>query len=69
VRRPGEGPRDPNYVPRFKKRYNEVIRPALMKQFGYKNVLQVPRINKVVLNIGAGEGARTARRSSRRRTT
>jgi large subunit ribosomal protein L5 len=48
---------DPDYVPRFKKRYNDVIRPALMKEFGYTNVLQVPRINKIVLNIGAGEGA------------
>jgi large subunit ribosomal protein L5 len=49
--------RDPNYVPRFKKRYNEVVRPALMKEFGYKNQLQVPKIEKIVLNIGAGEGA------------
>jgi large subunit ribosomal protein L5 len=47
----------PNYVPRFKQRYNEVIRPELMKKFGYTNVMQVPRINKVVLNIGAGEAA------------
>ncbi|HEX3754461.1 MAG TPA: 50S ribosomal protein L5 [Rhizomicrobium sp.] len=44
-------------MPRFKNRYNETIRPALMKKFGYKNVLQVPRLNKVVLNIGAGEAA------------
>jgi large subunit ribosomal protein L5 len=48
---------DPDYIPRFKKRYNEVIRPAMMKEFGYTNVMQVPRINKIVLNIGAGEGA------------
>ena len=53
----GEAERDPNYVPRFKKRYNEVIRPELMKKFGYKNALQVPRVTKVVLNIGAGEAA------------
>ena len=53
----GEAERDPNYVPRFKKRYNDVIRPELMKKFGYKNVLQVPRVTKVVLNIGAGEAA------------
>ena len=53
----GESERDPNYVPRFKQRYNDVIRPELMKQFGYKNVLQAPRIEKIVLNIGAGEGA------------
>jgi large subunit ribosomal protein L5 len=54
--------RDPNYVPRFKKRYNEVVRPALMKEFGYKNAMEVPRINKVVLNIGAGEGAQDSKK-------
>jgi large subunit ribosomal protein L5 len=53
----GETAHDPNYVPRFKQRYNDVIRPELMKQFGYKNIMQVPRIEKVVLNIGAGEAA------------
>jgi large subunit ribosomal protein L5 len=49
--------RDPNYVPRFKKRYLDVVRPELMQKFGYKNMLQAPRIEKIVLNIGAGEGA------------
>jgi large subunit ribosomal protein L5 len=53
----GETARDPNYVPRFKQRYNDVIRPDLVKQFGYKNPMQAPRIQKVVLNIGAGEAA------------
>jgi len=48
---------DKNYVPRFKKRYNDVVKPDLMKKFGYKNAMQVPKINKIVLNIGAGEGA------------
>src|SRR5258708_1221426 len=53
----GEAARDPNYVPRFKKRYTEVVRAELMQKFGYKNQLQVPRIAKIVLNIGAGEAA------------
>ncbi len=53
----GEASVDPQYVPRFKKRYNEVIRPQMMEQFGYKNLMQVPRIEKIVLNIGAGEAA------------
>jgi large subunit ribosomal protein L5 len=53
----GEQARDPNYVPRFKKRYHEVVRPELMKKFGYKNAMQVPKINKIVVNIGAGEAA------------
>lgn len=54
---------DPNYIPRFKKRYNEVIRPALMQEFGYKNVLEVPKITKIVLNIGAGEGSQDTKKS------
>ena len=35
----------------------ETIKPELMKKFGYTNALQVPKLNKVVLNIGAGEAA------------
>jgi len=54
---PAEAERDPSYVPRFKKHYLEVVRPQLMEKFGYKNQLQAPRIEKIVLNIGAGEGA------------
>jgi large subunit ribosomal protein L5 len=53
----GETARDPNYVPRFKKLYLDVVRPELVQKFGYTNQLQAPRIQKIVLNIGAGEGA------------
>ena len=53
----GEQQTDKNYVPRFKKRYNDEIKANLMKKFGYTSVMQVPKINKIVLNIGAGEGA------------
>ncbi len=53
----GEASVDPNYVPRFKTRYFDVVRPQMMEKFGYKNLLQVPRIEKIVLNIGAGEAA------------
>jgi large subunit ribosomal protein L5 len=53
----GERATEKGYVPRFKKRYTETVRPDLMKKFGYTKQLQVPRINKVVLNIGAGEAA------------
>ncbi len=58
----GETAKDPNYTPRFKQRYNEVIKPELMKQFGYKNAMQVPKINKIVLNIGAGEGSQDTKK-------
>jgi large subunit ribosomal protein L5 len=53
----GEHAREAGYVPRFKKRYNDTIKPALMQKFGYTNALQVPKLNKIVLNIGAGEAA------------
>lgn len=43
-------------VPRLKKRYREEIVPALMKRFGYRNVMEVPRLEKMVVNIGLGEG-------------
>jgi large subunit ribosomal protein L5 len=43
------------YVPRLRAHYAEVVRPKLVEQFGYKNPLQVPRLDKVVLNMGIGE--------------
>lgn len=36
------------------KQYLEEIRPALMKEFGYKNIMQVPKIEKIVINVGVG---------------
>jgi large subunit ribosomal protein L5 len=43
------------YTPRLRKLYEETVRPALVKEFGYKNPMQVPRIDKIVLNMGVGE--------------
>ncbi len=40
---------------RMQERYKKEISPALLKSFGFKNVMQVPRIQKVVVNIGLGE--------------
>jgi large subunit ribosomal protein L5 len=42
-------------TPRLKERYQKEVTPALMKEFGYSNVMQVPRLEKVVINVGAGE--------------
>jgi len=42
-------------------RYKDEVIPALRERFGYKNVNQVPRITKVVVNIGIGEGSRDAK--------
>ncbi|MDP2892142.1 MAG: 50S ribosomal protein L5 [Bacillota bacterium] len=43
------------YVPRLKLKYQEEAVPALMQKFGYKNVNQVPRLEKIVLNAGLGD--------------
>lgn len=43
-------------VPRLLARYREEIVPALMAEFGYQNVMQVPRLVKIVCNMGVGEG-------------
>lgn len=47
--------------PRLKLRYNEEIVPALMKEFGYKNVMQVPRVQKISVNIGLGEAMQNSK--------
>jgi large subunit ribosomal protein L5 len=46
------------YVPRMKARYAEDVVPALMRDFGYANTMQVPRLTKIVINIGMGSEAR-----------
>ena len=45
-----------DYVARLTTHYEKVIRAEMTKQFGYKNAMQVPKITKVVLNMGIGEG-------------
>jgi large subunit ribosomal protein L5 len=46
---------DAKYVARLRKDYNERIVPAMTEKFGYKNRMEVPRLEKVVLNMGVGE--------------
>lgn len=48
-------PRPKDYKPRMKSHYESVVRKALTEKFGYQNPMQVPRITKVVLNMGIGE--------------
>ena len=48
-------PRPKDYKPRMKSHYEKVVRDEMAKQFGYKNRMQIPRIEKVVLNMGVGE--------------
>ncbi|WP_176250645.1 MULTISPECIES: 50S ribosomal protein L5 [unclassified Sulfitobacter] len=45
------------YTPRLKGVYNDTIRPALKEEFGYKNDMMIPRLDKIVLNIGCGAEA------------
>ena len=42
-------------MPRFKDRYRKEIVPALMEDFGYRNVMEVPRLQKIVVNVGLGQ--------------
>ena len=44
-----------NYSPRLRKHYDDVVRPAMIEKFGYKNPMEVPTIDKIVLNMGVGE--------------
>ncbi|MGL5858894.1 MAG: 50S ribosomal protein L5 [Angustibacter sp.] len=48
-------------LPRLKQRYRQEIIPALVEQFGYSNVMQVPGMTKVVVNMGVGEAARDSK--------
>src|ERR1041385_8487220 len=47
--------------PRLKDRYQKDVIPAMRKEFGYKNVMAVPRIEKVVVNMGLGEATSNAK--------
>jgi large subunit ribosomal protein L5 len=50
------------YTPRMKRLYDERIRQQLTEQFGYKNALEVPRIEKIVINMGVGEATQDKKR-------
>jgi hypothetical protein len=63
---PGRPSMADKYTPRLKAKYDAEIAKAMTEKFGYKNVMEVPKIEKITLNMGVGEGNRTARRSDRR---
>ena len=48
-------------TPRFKTKYQETAAPALQEEFGYTNVMELPRITKVVVNMGLGEAAKDSK--------
>ncbi len=49
------------YVPRLKARYREEVRPRLQRELGLKNPMQVPRLEKVVVNMGVGDALKDGR--------
>ncbi len=59
-----------DYTPRLKLDYVDTIRAAMKEEFGYKNDMQIPRLDKIVLNIGAGaEAVETAKKPNPLRKT
>jgi large subunit ribosomal protein L5 len=52
---------EPRAVPRLRKQFDEVAAPALTEQFGYTNLMQVPKVQKIVINIGMGEAVGNAK--------
>src|SRR5450759_1063438 len=54
-------PADERVPPRLKERYQRDIAPALREEFSYANVMQVPGLSKIVVNMGVGEAARDAK--------
>jgi len=54
-------PREPAVRPRLKQRYLDEIKPSLREQFAYGNVMQVPGVVKVVVNMGVGDAAKDSK--------
>jgi len=48
---------DAKYIPRLRAEYDGTIRPALMEEFGYTNAMMLPKLDKIVVNIGCGAEA------------
>src|ERR1700722_18091276 len=51
------------YTPRFQKRYMETVRPEMLKKVGYPNSLAVPRLDKIVINMGVGEAVNDSKKT------
>jgi large subunit ribosomal protein L5 len=47
---------------RLQEQYEKEVRPALMKEFGYGNAMQVPKLDKIVINMGVGEGTQDGKK-------
>lgn len=51
-----------DYTPRLKSHYNDVARSAMKEEFGYKNEMQIPKLEKIVLNMGVGEAVNDSKK-------
>ena len=51
-----------NYTPRLKAAYANTVRAAMKEEFGYKNDMQIPRLDKIVLNMGVGEAVKDTKK-------
>ncbi len=51
-----------SYTPRLKSLYREKIRPALKEEFGYRNDMEIPKLEKIVINMGIGEAVRDSKK-------
>lgn len=50
-----------DYQPRLRNKYKDEVIPQLMKDFGFKNVMQVPKLDRIVVNMGLGEAVQNAK--------
>ena len=50
------------YTPRLKAVFNDTIKPAMKEEFGYKNGMQIPRLDKIVINMGVGEAVKDTKK-------
>jgi large subunit ribosomal protein L5 len=57
VAKAGPAASSPGEVPRLRRLYDEVVRKRLQEEFGYQNPMQVPKLDKIVINMGVGEAA------------
>lgn len=61
VKKASDGHKEPKVLNRVEKRYKEEIVPELIKQFNYTSVMQVPKLHKIVLNMGVGDALQNAK--------
>jgi large subunit ribosomal protein L5 len=54
---------DTQYIPRLRTHYSEIVRAKMLEEFGYKNSMEIPRLEKIVLNMGIGESTQDSKKA------